>query len=140
MEKVREEIRKRTLERLDLSEELTDEQVRSEIRQTILAYGREHYLPLDEKNRLQEEIFHEIRGLDILEELLADDAVTEIMINGPQAIFYEKGGKLYLWEKQFSSEERLYDVIQKIAAGANRVVNEASPIADTTRLPQGGYR
>ena len=136
MEKVREEIRKRTLERLDLSEELTDEQVRTEIRQTILAYGREHYLPLNEKNRLQEEIFHEIRGLDILEELLADDTVTEIMINGPQNIFYEKGGKLYLWEKRFSSEERLLDVIQKMAAEANRVVNEASPIADT-RLADG---
>ena len=136
MEKVREEIRKRTLERLDLSEDLTDEQVRAEIRQTILAYGREHYLPLDEKNRLQEEIFHEIRGLDILEELLADDRVTEIMINGPQNIFYEKGGKLYLWEKRFSSEDRLRDVIQKMAAEANRVVNEASPIADT-RLADG---
>lgn len=102
----------------------------------ILAYGREHYLPLEEKVRLKTEIFHAIRGLDILEELLSDEAVTEIMVNGPTHIFYEKGGRLYLWEKQFSSEERLRDVIQKMAAGANRVVNEASPIADT-RLSDG---
>lgn len=102
----------------------------------ILSYGRDHYLPLEEKYRLKEEIFHGIRGLDILEELLADDSVTEIMINGYENIFYEKHGKLYLWEKRFSSEERLRDVIQKMAAEANRVVNEASPIADT-RLSDG---
>ncbi|MBE5930683.1 MAG: CpaF family protein [Lachnospiraceae bacterium] len=134
MREVAEEIRKRTLERLDLSDELTDEQVLTAIEQTVLAYGREHYLPLSEKIRLKEEIFHGIRGLDILEELLADDSVTEIMINGHEHIFYEKRGQLYLWEKQFSSEERLRDVIQKMAAEANRVVNEASPIADTRLL------
>ena len=136
MREVAEEIRRQTLERLDLSDELTDEQVLAAIEQTVLAYGREHYLPLSEKLRLKEEIFHGIRGLDILEELLADDSVTEIMINGHEHIFYEKRGQLFLWEKQFSSEERLRDVIQKMAAEANRVVNEASPIADT-RLSDG---
>jgi len=110
--------------------------VKNEIEQVILSYGREHYLPLSEKYRLKEEIFHGIRGLDILEELMSDDTVTEIMINGHEHIFYEKHGKLYLWEKRFSSEERLRDVIQKMAAEANRVVNEASPIADT-RLSDG---
>ena len=124
------------MEQLNLSEELTDEQVLAELEHVILAYGREHYLPVEEKCRLKTEIFHAIRGLDILEELLSDDGVTEIMVNGPKHIFYEKAGKLYLWEKQFSSEERLRDVIQKMAAGANRVVNEASPIADT-RLSDG---
>ncbi|MGN1085317.1 MAG: CpaF family protein, partial [Lachnospiraceae bacterium] len=136
MQNVREEIRRRTLERLNLSEELTDGQVLAEIEAVILAYGREHYLPLEEKCRLKQEIFHAIRGLDILEELLRDEAVTEIMVNGHRNIFYEKEGKLFLWEKAFSSEERLRDVIQKIAAGANRAVNEASPIADA-RLPDG---
>jgi len=121
---------------MDLSEELTDEQIRAEIEQEILAYGREHFFPLDEKFRLKDEIFYGIRGFDILEELLTDASVTEIMINGYQRIFYERNGKLFLWEKQFSSEERLYDVIQKMAAVANRVVNEASPIADT-RLSDG---
>lgn len=121
---------------MDLSEELSDEQIRSEIEEEILTYGREHFLPLEEKLRLKDEIFYGIRGFDILEELLTDASVTEIMINGHQHIFYERKGKLFLWEKQFSSEERLYDVIQKMAAVANRVVNEASPIADT-RLPDG---
>ena len=134
MREATEEIRRQTLEQLDLSTDLTDEQVLAAIEQAVLAYGREHYLPLSEKYRLKDEIFHGIRGLDILEELLADDSVTEIMINGHENIFYEKKGKLYLWEKQFASEERLRDVIQKMAAEANRVVNEASPIADTRLL------
>ena len=119
-----------------MSEELTDEQVCSAIEQALLEYGRENYLPLSEKHRLKKEIFHGIRGLDVLEELLSDDAVTEIMINGYQTVFYEKEGRLYLWEKRFSSEERLYDVIQKMAAAANRVVNEASPVSDS-RLSDG---
>lgn len=136
MREATEEIRRQTLEQLDLSADLTDEQVLTAIERAILAYGRDHYLPLSEKYRLKDEIFHGIRGLDILEELLADESVTEIMINGHENIFYEKKGKLYLWEKQFASEERLRDVIQKMAAEANRVVNEASPIADT-RLSDG---
>lgn len=136
MREIAEEIRKQTLEQLDLSEDLTDEQVRFAIEQTLTRYGREHYLPLETRRNLTEEIFHGIRGLDILEELLADESVTEIMINGHTAVFYEKQGKLFLWEKRFSSEERLRDVIQKMAAEANRVVNEASPIADT-RLSDG---
>lgn len=108
----------------------------AEIEAVILEYGRESYLPLERKCRLKQEIFHAIRGLDILEELLQDEAVTEIMVNGHRSIFYEREGRLFRWEKEFSSEERLRDVIQKMAAGANRIVNEASPVADT-RLPDG---
>lgn len=136
MTAVGDEIKRRTLERLTLTEDLPDEAIFEQIEQVLAEYGREAYLPITERTRLRDEIFYGIRGLDVIEELLKDDAVTEIMINGHTTIFYEKGGKLYLWEKQFSSEERLHDVIQKIAAGANRVVNEASPIADT-RLADG---
>lgn len=136
MTAVGDEIKRRTLERLTLTEDLPDEAIFEQIEQVLVEYGREAYLPITERTRLRDEIFYGIRGLDVIEELLKDDAVTEIMINGHTTIFYEKGGKLYLWEKQFSSEERLHDVIQKIAAGANRVVNEASPIADT-RLADG---
>ena len=72
MREIAEEIRKQTLEQLDLSEDLTDEQVRFAIEQTLTRYGREHYLPLETRRNLTEEIFHGIRGLDILEELLAE--------------------------------------------------------------------
>ena len=49
-----------------------------------------------------------------LEELLQDDSVTEIMVNGYQKIFYEKAGRLYTWDKQFAGREKLEDVIQKM--------------------------
>ena len=62
--------------------------------------------------------------------------MTEIMVNGTEHVFYEKGGRLYRSERRFISEERLNDVIQQIAGEANRYVNEASPIADA-RLPDG---
>lgn len=121
---------------MDISTELSDEQVYEQIEQVILEYSKTHYLPLEERLLLKQQVFHSIRGFDVLDELLEDPSVTEIMVNGYQTIFYEKSGRLFLWEKQFDSEERLLDVIQKMAAKANRVVNESSPIADT-RLPDG---
>lgn len=136
MEDIREALRCLTLKKLNPSDELTDAQINEVIEQVLLEYGRENYLPFDERCRLKSEVFHTIRGFDILEELLEDDAVTEIMVNGYNRIFYEKSGKLFLWEKRFAGEERLYDVIQKMAALANRVVSEASPICDC-RLADG---
>ena len=136
MKQTRELLRQKTLEHLNITEELSEEQILTEIEHVILAYGKENYLPLEEKCTLKEEILNSIRGYDVLEELLRDDEVTEIMVNGYQTIFYEKSGRLYLWEKQFATEERLFDVIQKMAAGANRIVNESSPVADT-RLEDG---
>ena len=72
----------------------------------------------------------------ILQDLLEDDEVTEVMVNGTENIFYEKGGRLYKSDRHFLSEERLNDVIQQIAGEANRYVNESSPIADA-RLSDG---
>ena len=62
--------------------------------------------------------------------------ITEIMVNGPEKIFYEKRGGLYQWDKQFSSVDKLEDIIQQIAGNSNRMVNESSPIVDT-RLSDG---
>lgn len=81
-------------------------------------------------------MFNSIRKLDILQELLDDDTITEIMVNGTEGIFYEREGRLWSWEKQISSREKLEDMVQQIAGRCNRMVNEASPIADA-RLPDG---
>ena len=64
------------------------------------------------------------------------DDVTEIMVNGTENIFVEKGGRIYEWDKHFETREKLENVIQQIVAKCNRVVNEASPIADA-RLENG---
>lgn len=136
MREVRKELLDEVLSRLDLTREIESNQILSVIEEVVFAYGREHCLSVSEKCRWKTELFHAIRGFDILEELLEDEEVTEIMINGYQNVFYERKGKLFLWEKQFSSDEQLRDVIQRMVAGANRLVNDSNPIADT-RLPDG---
>lgn len=94
------------------------------------------YIPLQEKAVLGKELFNTFRKLDLLQELIEDDEITEVMINGTQSIFIEKAGRLYQSDKRFVSADRLNDVIQQIVAGSNRLVNEASPIADA-RLSDG---
>ncbi len=131
-ERIREEI----IEEVDLTRDLTDEEIRSHIRERVLDEGHEHQIPLQERLMMEERIFNSLRKLDILEELLAQDDITEIMVNGPDNIFIEKGGKLFKSPLRFSSEEKLSDVIQQIAAERNKVINESSPIVDT-RLPDG---
>lgn len=93
-------------------------------------------LTYEEKNELRSSIFYSIRGLDVLEELLADESVTEIMVNGENTIFYERNGKLYRSDKRFDSKEQLNDIIGKIVSYANRTVNMRTPIVDA-RLKNG---
>ncbi len=132
-----EQIRKRVLEDMDLSEENDDARLKEKDRRKSLGiWERCHLISLEEEQRYVQEIFCSLRKLDILEELLQDDSVTEIMVNGYRKIFYEKAGRLYAWEKQFTGREKLEDVIQKMVAKNNRVVNEAMPIADA-RLEDG---
>lgn len=98
--------------------------------------GQEEYIPLKRRTALGKELFNTFRKLDLLQDFLEDEEITEIMINGVQSIFYEKQGKIYESERRFISREKLEDVIQQIVAGSNRIVNEASPIVDA-RLSDG---
>ena len=131
-----EQIRKRVLEDMDLSEENDDARLREKIEEKVWEHGKCHLISLEEEQRYVQEIFCSLRKLDVLEELLQDESVTEIMVNGYQKIFYEKAGRLYTWDKQFAGREKLEDVIQKMVGKNNRVVNEAMPIADA-RLEDG---
>lgn len=124
------------MEQLDVSRELSDDEILGVIDELILTQARELFLSLKEKVELRQELFCSVRKLDVLQELIDDESVTEIMVNGPDHIFVERGGKLTRWNKVFTSEEKLEDVIQQIVAGSNRLVNEANPIVDA-RLPDG---
>ena len=130
------ELRALLMERLDLARELSDEEILEEIDDLILGRMREYYLSLKEKVQLRQELFHSVRKLDVLQELIEDETVTEIMVNGPDAIFVERAGKLTKWDKTFTSGEKLEDVIQQIVGKCNRVVNESMPIVDA-RLDNG---
>lgn len=75
-------LRRRLLERMEQEEELTDERIFELIDELILQEGKRTYVSLPQKRQMRTELFNSIRRLDILQELLDDDEVTEIMVNG----------------------------------------------------------
>lgn len=135
-DRLKNRIQERMQQRLDLCEDLEDDSVHEMIMEEIVAEGRQLYIPLRLKERLCREVYCAIRKYDILQELLDDNRVTEIMVNGPDQIFIEKEGTITMYENHFSSKDKLEDVIQQIVSKANRVVNESSPIVDA-RLENG---
>lgn len=124
------------LETIDLSKELSDEELLELIDETLCMKGQEYYIGIRERLRMKKEIFNSIRRLDILQELVEDASISEIMINGEQHIFIEQNGQIREWNRHFESKRKLEDVVQQIVAGANRMINEASPIVDA-RLKDG---
>ena len=136
LERLAEALKSSVREELDLTVEPGDEGVLACIDTLIRRDAQCRQLPIRSRQWLRKRVFDAFRRLDILQELLEDPAVTEIMVNGTRAIFYEKGGRLYRWDKRFASTARLEDLIQRIVAGVNRAVNTASPIVDA-RLEDG---
>lgn len=125
-----EQLHARIMDELDMTREVGDEELTQLIYQVLSEASREEHLSLAEKTALGKDLFNAFRKLDLLQEFLEDDEITEIMINGTEYIFYEKNGRLYQSDRRFVSREKLEDVIQQIVSGANRLVNEASPIVD----------
>ena len=136
MTKLGQELKEEIMKAVDLSRELSDEELLDMIDHTLQLRGKERYLGIKERLRLRREIFNSIRRLDILQELVEDAEITEIMINGASRIFIEKAGRIEEWDRQFESERKLFDIIQQIVSGANRVINETNPIVDA-RLYDG---
>ena len=131
-----EQLHARIMDELDMTREVGDEELTQLIYQVLSEASREEHLSLAEKTALGKDLSNAFRKLDLLQEFLEDDEITEIMINGTEYIFYEKNGRLYQSDRRFVSREKLEDVIQQIVSGANRLVNEASPIVDA-RLADG---
>ena len=136
--KVREEIRCSIMSKIDFSREVEDSEVLDLIDRHLTQSGKESILllTLEERKRLRQDLFHSIRRMDVLQDLLEDPEVTEIMVNGPDNIFIEKAGRLFRYPGNFSSAQKLDDVIQQIVGASNRVVNTSSPIVDC-RLSNG---
>ena len=121
---------------LEMGGEWSDEEIMNQIDDLIVSASKSIYLSGYRKLMMKQELFNSVRRLDLLQELVDDKEISEIMVNGAGDIFYERNGQMYRWEKSFDSNEKLEDVIQQIVAGANRQVNEASPIVDA-RLSDG---
>jgi pilus assembly protein CpaF len=129
-------VRENVLKKIDLTRDVSDEELEDLIAQEITQYVKDKIISIRERVHLEQQVFNSLRKLDVIQELVEDPAVTEIMVNGPQHIFYEKAGRIYQWEGQFQSEERLMDILQQIVAKHNRVINLSAPIVDS-RLEDG---
>ena len=135
-QRLKQQLQETVRQRMDMSSELSDAQIGEIIDSVIMEKSREVYMSAVTKLTLRQELFNAIRRLDLLQELIDDKTVTEIMVNGADAIFYERDGRIYTWDRHFESREKLEDVIQQIVSRSNRQVNESIPIVDA-RLKDG---
>lgn len=132
----RQKIRRMVLEQIPSDAELQEGELLQLIDENIRRAGGDSYLRFGDRKRLRTNIYNSMRRLDVLQELLEDENITEIMVNGPEHIFIEREGRMMETGLIFDSPERLYDIAQQIASGGNRIVNETSPILDV-RLADG---
>ncbi|MWV44409.1 CpaF family protein [Paenibacillus sp. HJL G12] len=121
---------------LDVTSVLDNHELMDYIERTVFSKRELLDLTASEKRKLVRRIYDSFRGLDILQPLVDDPAITEIMINSHQDIFIEQNGEVSKLPMAFESQTRLEDIIQTIVSGVNRVVNESSPIVDA-RLKDG---
>ncbi|MBP5254615.1 MAG: CpaF family protein, partial [Lachnospiraceae bacterium] len=135
-ETLRRSLYRALMQEIDLTSEIPDEVLCRKIDSLLERSSRTSPLPLSEKMQYRTVLFAALRRLDILSVAMDDPSVTEIMVNTPQDIFVERGGKIERYEGTFTTPEKLSDIVQQVAAGVNRRVNEASPMVDA-RLPDG---
>ncbi len=128
--KLKEILKQEVLNDLDFSLDISDERISQAIDQAIRNEASKAYIRLKDKIELKKEIYNSIKKLDVLSDLLEDDEITEIMINGSDKIFIEKNGIIEKTDKCFESKERLGSVIQQIVSTVNRQVNQSEPIQD----------
>lgn len=133
---IEQKIKEQVLAELDLSREMDDDEIYELIGMIIARDASARQLTIKDRIRLEKNVFYSLRKLDVIQELVDDKEITEIMVNGPDNIFYEKEGQIHKFDGHFSSEEKMEDVIQQIVGKHNRVVNQSSPIVDT-RLSDG---
>lgn len=132
----RKKLRRDVIEQIPAGIDISDEELWSLIEQQIGKEGEEEYIRLEEKRSLRHIVFNSIRKMDVLQDILEDDEITEIMVNGPDHIFIEKEGRLMETGLSFEHQARLEDIAQQIASAGNRIVNESNPILDA-RLSDG---
>ena len=135
-EALRNKIRENVIAVLPPGEQLADDALYEVIDEQIERMTLENYIRLDEKRSIRHEVFNSLRRMDVLQDILDDEDVTEIMVNGPDHIFIEKDGRMQETGLRFEGQARLEDITQQIASSGNRIVNESHPILDA-RLADG---
>ena len=140
LQELKVELHKRLLENLNLAalEKATETSLKSEIAAISSEALEEMSVALNAQDRatLNQELYDEVMGLGPLEPLLKDESVSDILVNGPQRIFVERGGKLQLTDVTFKDERHLLRIIDKIVSAVGRRVDESNPYCDA-RLADG---
>ena len=136
LDEISERIRQQVLTDIDASRDMEDEEIWDIISKIASEEEKKEKISLKDRIELEKKIFDSLKRLDVLQDLIDDTDVTEIMVNGPDKIFYEKNGAIQQYNGRFASEQKMQDIIQQIVGRHNRVVNQASPIVDT-RLADG---
>ena len=129
------DVKRYVTENLPLNK-LSDEELEEKVEEIVSQCIGSQYCSIDQKLSIIQQVYSSIRGFGLLDSIMNDDTITEVMINGPENVFIEQSGRLFKLDKQFESQRRLEDVIQRIVGLAGREVNQANPICDT-RLPDG---
>ena len=135
-----EHYRRRLLEEVDFAElaELTDTQRRVRLERIVgrMVSREGPVMTTSQRSALIRQVIDEAIGLGVLEPLLADESITEIMVNGPGDVWIERDGRIEPADVRFTSESQLYQTIDRIVSQVNRRVDESSPMVDA-RLPTG---
>lgn len=129
-------IRTQILLRTDPGHDIGDDELSALINRILIEIKSKYIINVIDRMNIAAFLMNDIKKLGILQELLEDDTITEVMVNGYNNIFYERSGHILKWDKQFESKEKLCDIVQRIAAKSNKIINESVPIADT-RLGDG---
>ncbi|HZI18786.1 MAG TPA: CpaF family protein [Pyrinomonadaceae bacterium] len=128
------------INRMDLTKlgQLEPDQLHAEVSRLAedLLHAENAPLSTVERDRLVNEVRHELFGLGPLEPLLADPSISDILVNSPKRVFIERGGKLELTGVEFKDDEHLMRVIERIVSTVGRRIDEASPMVDA-RLSDG---
>ena len=133
-------IRRSALARLDpvLIADMSEKELRESIREAVDAVATEDRIQINSREQaaLVGELLHDMLGLGPLEPLLADERITDIMVNGPKHTFIEMGGQLRRSDVVFRDNAHLLAISQRIASAIGRRVDESSPLLDA-RLEDG---
>lgn len=139
-DEVRTELREAVMDGLNMTSALnmTRDRLVDEIRERLGKVANEKRISLNanEQQRLAEALVNEMRGFGPLEPLLEDDQITDIMVNGPNNVFVERGGKMVHTDVRFHDENHLLRIARSMAQQVNRQLDESHPMVDT-RLPNG---
>ncbi len=133
-------LHQKLLTRMDLAaaEAMPPEQLRQQLSELVARLIEEDALPVNarERQQLVGELQHEVLGLGPLEPLMADPSISDIIVNGYDQVFVERGGLLSLTDVRFDDDEHVKKIIDKIVSRVGRRIDEACPMADA-RLPDG---